>query len=168
MYPKQFFSQEEGQGLVEYGLVLVLVAVVIIIILMLLGDSVKNTYCRTVHQIAPEADISEPCQAPIVMPQMVGSGANFINIEAEIYDPDGNQSNPYAAITKVEFYLDSTESNPVQTENHYRYCLGGGPNGAPCRNYNLPGSLPNGRHTIIILAYDSDGNVGRANYSFTK
>lgn len=36
--------QEEGQGLVEYALILVLVAVVVIAILILLGPSIGNTF----------------------------------------------------------------------------------------------------------------------------
>ncbi|MCS6835216.1 MAG: pilus assembly protein [Anaerolineae bacterium] len=37
-------QQEEGQGLVEYALILVLVAVVVIAILVLLGPSIGNTF----------------------------------------------------------------------------------------------------------------------------
>jgi len=36
--------QEEGQGLVEYALILVLVAVVVIVVLSLVGDSVVNVF----------------------------------------------------------------------------------------------------------------------------
>lgn len=41
-------KKEEGQGLVEYALVLVLVAVAIILILTVLGSSVMVTYARVV------------------------------------------------------------------------------------------------------------------------
>ncbi len=37
-----FPRHEEGQGLVEYALILVLVAVVVIVVLGLLGDSIGN------------------------------------------------------------------------------------------------------------------------------
>lgn len=37
---------QKGQGLVEYGLVLVLVSVVVIVILSTLGGGVKQTLCR--------------------------------------------------------------------------------------------------------------------------
>ena len=37
-----FPRREEGQGLVEYALILVLVAVVVIVVLALLGDSISN------------------------------------------------------------------------------------------------------------------------------
>ena len=36
--------QEEGQGLVEYALILVLVAVVVIVILTLLGPAIGNVF----------------------------------------------------------------------------------------------------------------------------
>lgn len=37
-------NNEEGQGLVEYALILVLVAVVVIVILSLLGGTVTNVF----------------------------------------------------------------------------------------------------------------------------
>lgn len=167
MTSKHFFSKEDGQGLVEYALILGLVAVVVIGIMTLFGEQAKGIYCRTTHQLVPDADISSACQAPIAMPRMVDRGSNFINLEVEIYDPDGSKSNPYSAITKVEFYINSTEKNPVHTEYKYRYCLGSNSGTNPCRKYNI-NSLSNGRHKVIILAYDSDGNVGRSSYTFTK
>jgi len=36
--------QEEGQGLVEYALILVLVAVVVIVVLVLLGPAIGNVF----------------------------------------------------------------------------------------------------------------------------
>jgi pilus assembly protein Flp/PilA len=162
-----FHSKEDGQGLVEYALILVLVAVVIIAITTLLGESIKGTYCRTVHQLTPEADLSSACLAPIAMPQSTSSGPNTINLEVAIHDPDGNPNNPYAQITKVEFYLDNTETAPIQVEYYYRYCLSGNSGPNPCGPYNISG-LSTGQHKIHILAYDTDGNIGRSSFSFTK
>jgi pilus assembly protein Flp/PilA len=39
-----FFIKEEGQGLVEYGLILVLIMVVVVAILTVLGGKVSNMY----------------------------------------------------------------------------------------------------------------------------
>jgi len=39
---------EEGQGLVEYALILVLVAVVVIVILALLGPSIGNIFSNII------------------------------------------------------------------------------------------------------------------------
>ena len=43
-----FLNREDGQGLVEYALVLVLVAVVVIAILTLLGPQIGNVFSRIV------------------------------------------------------------------------------------------------------------------------
>lgn len=42
---------KEGQGLVEYALILVLVAVVVIVILLLLGPSISNIFTEFVDSI---------------------------------------------------------------------------------------------------------------------
>jgi pilus assembly protein Flp/PilA len=41
-----FLRNQEGQGLVEYALVLVLVAIVVIAILALLGPQIGNVFSR--------------------------------------------------------------------------------------------------------------------------
>jgi pilus assembly protein Flp/PilA len=43
--------REEGQGLVEYALILVLVAVVVIVILALLGPAVGNIFSNIVNTL---------------------------------------------------------------------------------------------------------------------
>ena len=44
-----FLPQEEGQGLVEYALILVLVAIVVIAILLLLGPVVGNVFSNITY-----------------------------------------------------------------------------------------------------------------------
>jgi Flp pilus assembly pilin Flp len=163
----QVSPEEGGQSLVEYALILALVALVIIATVALFGTALKDTYCRIVYQVAPGSDISSACSRPIVMPKLVAEGPNFINVEVQVHDPDGDPGDPYAAITQVEFYIDDMGSGPVHTEFQYRYCLGSNSGTNPCQNYNT-GSLSNGEHTITILAYDADGNVGRGTYKFVK
>lgn len=46
-----YLPQEQGQGLVEYALILVLVAVVVIVILALLGPAIGNVFSRIVRNI---------------------------------------------------------------------------------------------------------------------
>ena len=46
-----FLPREEGQGLVEYALILVLVAVVVIAILTLLGPAIGNTFSNIINSI---------------------------------------------------------------------------------------------------------------------
>ena len=41
-----YLPREEGQGLVEYALILVLVAIVVIAILMLVGPQVANIFSQ--------------------------------------------------------------------------------------------------------------------------
>jgi len=43
--------REEGQGLVEYALILVLVAVVVIIILALLGPAIGNIFSNIINAL---------------------------------------------------------------------------------------------------------------------
>jgi len=46
-----FLPREEGQGLVEYALILVLVAIVVIVILSILGPSIGNVFSNIVNSI---------------------------------------------------------------------------------------------------------------------
>lgn len=46
-----YLPREEGQGLVEYALILVLVAMVVIIILAILGPTIGNTFSNIVSLI---------------------------------------------------------------------------------------------------------------------
>jgi pilus assembly protein Flp/PilA len=41
---RSFFAKEEGQGLVEYALILVLIAIVVIGVLTLLGGKVSGVF----------------------------------------------------------------------------------------------------------------------------
>jgi len=46
-----YLPREEGQGLVEYALILVLVAVVVIIILALLGPAIGDIFSNIVNAL---------------------------------------------------------------------------------------------------------------------
>lgn len=46
-----YLPREEGQGLVEYALILVLVAVVVIVILVLLGPIIGNVFSTIVDAL---------------------------------------------------------------------------------------------------------------------
>jgi pilus assembly protein Flp/PilA len=48
-YAKRY--SEEGQGLVEYALILVLVALVVIVVLSLLGPSIGNVFSNVVDEL---------------------------------------------------------------------------------------------------------------------
>jgi pilus assembly protein Flp/PilA len=49
--PMLYLPKEEGQGLVEYALILVLVAVVVIVILALLGPAIGNVFSEIISLI---------------------------------------------------------------------------------------------------------------------
>jgi pilus assembly protein Flp/PilA len=44
-------SRDEGQGLVEYALILVFVAMIVIVILLVLGPAIGNTFSNIVASI---------------------------------------------------------------------------------------------------------------------
>jgi len=46
-----FAPKEQGQGLVEYALILVLVALIVIVILSLLGPAIGNVFSNVVDLI---------------------------------------------------------------------------------------------------------------------
>lgn len=46
-----YLPREEGQGLVEYALILVLVAIVVIAILLLLGPVIGNVFSSIVKNV---------------------------------------------------------------------------------------------------------------------
>jgi pilus assembly protein Flp/PilA len=46
-----FLPREEGQGLVEYALILVLVAIVVIAILLLLGPAIGDIFSTIISSI---------------------------------------------------------------------------------------------------------------------
>jgi len=46
-----FLPRQEGQGLVEYAMILVLVAIVVIASMLLLGPTIGNIFSRVVNAI---------------------------------------------------------------------------------------------------------------------
>jgi pilus assembly protein Flp/PilA len=46
-----FLPREEGQGLVEYALILVLIAIVVIAVLLLVGPAVGNVFSMILSNI---------------------------------------------------------------------------------------------------------------------
>jgi pilus assembly protein Flp/PilA len=51
LYTMLFLPREEGQGLVEYALILVLIAVVVIAILLIVGPVVGNVFSNLVANL---------------------------------------------------------------------------------------------------------------------
>jgi pilus assembly protein Flp/PilA len=53
---KDFLSEESGQGMAEYGLILALVAVAVIAALSLIGDGVKENFNAVAEKLGQEVD----------------------------------------------------------------------------------------------------------------
>ncbi len=52
-YAKGFIKKEEGQGMVEYGLIIALIAVVVIVALVLVGDQLKAIFNTIATKLTP-------------------------------------------------------------------------------------------------------------------
>jgi pilus assembly protein Flp/PilA len=48
---KNFVSEESGQGMVEYGLIIALIAVVLIIVLRAMSSSMKGTFTEIANAL---------------------------------------------------------------------------------------------------------------------
>jgi pilus assembly protein Flp/PilA len=74
---RRLATQAEGQGLVEYGLILVLVAVVVVMALRLLGPAVGGIFGVVVDSLAViEVEKEEPppeCYGSLLLPIMVSA-----------------------------------------------------------------------------------------------
>jgi pilus assembly protein Flp/PilA len=44
-----YLSREQGQGLVEYALILVMVAIVVLAVLLLIGPQIANVFSRVTN-----------------------------------------------------------------------------------------------------------------------
>ena len=49
---KDVFSNQKGQGMVEYGLIIALIAVAVITVLGLLGDNIEGVFNSIVEKIS--------------------------------------------------------------------------------------------------------------------
>jgi len=48
---KRFIFEEDGQSLVEYGLLMALIALVIVVAVTAFGNAVSNTYGKTTNKM---------------------------------------------------------------------------------------------------------------------
>ena len=71
---KKIWTRTEGQGLVEYSLILVLVAVVVVAVLGLLGPAVGNIFSVVLEPMVTAPDGPPPeCYGSLLLPIMVGT-----------------------------------------------------------------------------------------------
>jgi pilus assembly protein Flp/PilA len=48
----RFIKEEEGQGMVEYGLIVALVAIVVIAALTIMGPKIKNVFNKVTNSLS--------------------------------------------------------------------------------------------------------------------
>ena len=64
---KNFLMDENGQGMVEYGLILALIAVAAIVVLTGLGDKVKGVFNNVENQLSPALSSSSAIAGPTTL-----------------------------------------------------------------------------------------------------
>ena len=57
---RKWFKDEEGQGMVEYGLIIGLIAVVVIVALVALGPKIRDMFQKVNNQIDAVATTAAP------------------------------------------------------------------------------------------------------------
>lgn len=135
-------TRAQGQGMVEYALILSLVAVVCIVVVTLFGTSIQSTICRVVVQIGNPGEARACVMGGITEGQRAPDTAP---IEAVI--------NPSAAsmVQNVVFRINGTT---VATEAAAKYCMAGG--NETCNPYSFA-SLPAGNHVLEIIVNMTNG-----------
>jgi pilus assembly protein Flp/PilA len=157
-------KDREGQGLVEYALILVLVAIVVIAILTLFGQAVANTYCGVVYTLHSGSKPVKICKAPIVTCVATNTSSTFA-VEAKVMDPDApapaTPGNYNSQGMIVQFYVnDQTQLRDgdfLDYEDDYNYCFKAG--AGACTGASKPSEVRSG-DTVKAIATDRDGNKG--------
>jgi pilus assembly protein Flp/PilA len=157
-YLHKLLSQQSGQGIVEYALILVLVSIVVILGLTVFGEQTRDTYCDIVYSL--DSSASPPGCADtgqeddedslVISCSGLNNGATVngnVTLEGVVTDNAGANN-----VTNVRFYIDG---GLYRTEAQARYCLGSGD--SSCGPYNT-NALSNGNHTFRAIAADADGN----------
>jgi Flp pilus assembly pilin Flp len=157
-YLQKLLSQQSGQGIVEYALILVLVSIVVIVGLTVFGEETRDAYCDIVTSLDDSAEPpgcsdssdDEDEENLTISCSGLSNGATVsgnVTLEGVVTDNAGPSN-----VTNVRFYIDG---GLYRTEALARYCLGGGD--SSCNSYNT-NALPNGNHTFRAIVSDADGN----------
>ena len=112
-------SEEHGQGLVEYALILILAAVLVIISLALMGTSIEATYCRIIGQLPFGGD---SCDEDVV----VVTRADYDNGTGELH-LDATSDGDYHA----DVILTASPGGVMEARAHH-YHLDVPLSGCPC------------------------------------
>lgn len=52
---KSFFTQEDGQGMVEYGLIIAVVAVIVVVAIAAMGDGLTAKFTEVTGKLNPSS-----------------------------------------------------------------------------------------------------------------
>lgn len=78
---KKIWTRTEGQGLVEYSLILVLVAVVVVAVLGVLGPAVGNIFSSVLEPFVSRPGEPPPeCYGSLLLPIMVGTAGLSVGL----------------------------------------------------------------------------------------
>lgn len=111
-----FPKRQEGQGLVEYALILVLVAVVVIVILQLLGPSIVLTYARVMGGFEGQT--------------ISGNGPEGLVISYTAVNAGSGGGECYADISNIVLVATNNGSIITSEDVTFRISAVGGPSGA--------------------------------------
>jgi len=111
-------QKEEGQGLVEYALILVLVAVVVVVVLSLVGPAVGNIFSEVVSVLNGNVeDVGDVCIGDIAPPTeyyLFEGGNNIIEAPARYYtDSDCTTSGGTFNITVIKNSVSKAEADQI-------------------------------------------------------
>jgi pilus assembly protein Flp/PilA len=158
----------EGQGLVEYALILVLVAIIVIAILTLFGQAVASTYCSVVYTLNPNAKGVQVCKDPIVTCIVESNSASAFSVHAKVLDPNGTtngEAGNYDNRMSVQFYVNNVPRGAAEV--FYKYCFPGGNGGSSIPHTGLCDTTPASGPTSVqsgdkvkAIATDNEGKTG--------
>lgn len=108
-------KREEGQGLVEYALILVLVAVIIIAILTILGSSVMVVYARVIGGLNGQVITGTGTEVVVTGHQASvtqGSGGCSVTLTSVSFIGLRDGALLRSTAVNIPVYLDGTPMNP--------------------------------------------------------
>ncbi len=119
MFFKKFLNnnlpkREQGQGLVEYALILVLVAVVVIAILLILGPAIGQVYCKVTNALQAGS-----CSFGVTItsgPTVTSLGGGVFRVQIGVQVPEAT-SVTLSAGGKTDTVSNCNTSCPLQVTN---------------------------------------------------
>lgn len=161
----QRLTEEKGQGLVEYALILVLVAVAVLAALTLFGSQLQAVYqCIASNvQALPPNDVGS-----IYGFELIDPSTNAVIKQMGCLETVDVGNYSFSAVTRAgtieSVYLElEGPVSQTRTENEIPWSLYGD---EPAGNF-AGGSLPEGTYTLKGTPYAGNGATGKSGPTFT-